>query len=187
MLLTKASDGIAGVLFLPYRATAAPGRDADHPVTEPVLRAVGGVGGLTRHRLLRPAPRHPERDILVAKEDPGQGIVWLAFLSLITGLLITFYLPRRRVWARIDPDGELRIVGRSERYVDFRREFGAVRRRRPARPAAGGRADRRAVVGCAISGPTSDPMARPTSHPGIDARSHQAEGRHHVGRARTRP
>ncbi len=52
--------------------------------------------------------------------------MWFAFLSLITGLLITFYLPRRRIWARLDANGELRIVGRSERYVDFRREFGRL-------------------------------------------------------------
>jgi cytochrome c biogenesis protein len=64
--------------------------------------------------------------LLIAKQDPGQGIVWLAFGSLMTGLLITFYLPRRRVWARLSPDGELRLVGRSERYVDFEREFGRL-------------------------------------------------------------
>src|SRR6266704_2090255 len=61
--------------------------------------------------------------ILIAKQDPGQGIVWLAFLSLLSGLLITFYLPRRRVWTRLSPDGELRICGRADRYVDFEREF----------------------------------------------------------------
>jgi cytochrome c biogenesis protein ResB len=65
--------------------------------------------------------------------------VWTAFGSLISGLLITFYLPRRRIWARIAPDGELRIVGRSDRYVDFEREFGRllddlVRRRRSRAP-----------------------------------------------------
>ena len=77
--------------------------------------------------------------VLIAKSDPGQGIVWTAFGSLILGLLITFYLPRRRVWARVGTDGELRIVGRSDRYVDFEREFGDLLddlvRSRPA-PAA---------------------------------------------------
>ena len=63
---------------------------------------------------------------LIAKQDPGQGIVWLAFLSLLSGLLITFYLPRRRVWTRLSPDGELRICGRADRYVDFEREFGRL-------------------------------------------------------------
>jgi cytochrome c biogenesis protein len=61
--------------------------------------------------------------VLIAKQDPGQGIVWFAFGCLILGLAITFYLPRRRIWARVSPDGELRIVGRADRYVDFEREF----------------------------------------------------------------
>jgi cytochrome c biogenesis protein len=61
--------------------------------------------------------------VLIAKQDPGQGIVWFAFGCLILGLAITFYLPRRRIWARVTPDGEMRIVGRADRYVDFEREF----------------------------------------------------------------
>jgi cytochrome c biogenesis protein len=127
MLLTKASDGTAGVLFLPYRAT---GLNADGtPITQslsPFFVPVGGVAGSPDTDFYVQLRDIQNATILVAKEDPGQGIVWLAFLSLITGLLITFYLPRRRVWARLDPSGELRIVGGSERYVDFRREFGRL-------------------------------------------------------------
>jgi hypothetical protein len=37
-----------------------------------------------------------------------------------------FYLPRRRVWARISPAGEVRLVGRFDRYVDFAGEFGRL-------------------------------------------------------------
>jgi cytochrome c biogenesis protein len=78
-----------------------------------------------------------EYTVLIAKRDPGQGIVWAAFLSLIAGITITFYRPRRRVWARIAPDGRLGIVFRADRYVDVEREFGAllddlVATRRPA-------------------------------------------------------
>ncbi len=80
--------------------------------------------------------------------------MWLSFLFLIVGIAITFYLPRRRVWARLAPDGELRLVARADRYVDLRREFGdaagdLVARRHRARlsaawprlpgPARGGR------------------------------------------------
>ncbi len=127
MLLTKASDGTAGVLFLPYRAT---GQNPDGtPITQsltPFFVPIGGVAGSPDTDFYVQLVDVQNATILVAKEDPGQGIVWLAFLSLITGLLITFYLPRRRIWARLDPNGELRIVGRSERYVDFRREFGQL-------------------------------------------------------------
>ena len=64
--------------------------------------------------------------LLIAKHDPGQGIVWLAFASLIAGITITFYLPRRRVWTRLTSDGRLGIVWRSDRYVDVEREFGRL-------------------------------------------------------------
>jgi hypothetical protein len=45
---------------------------------------------------------------------------------LITGITITFYLPRRRIWARIAPDGGLGLVWRSDRYVNVEREFGRL-------------------------------------------------------------
>jgi cytochrome c biogenesis protein len=67
-----------------------------------------------------------EYTLLIAKRDPGQPIVWAAFLSLIAGITITFYRPRRRVWARLAPDGRLGIVFRADRYVDVEREFGAL-------------------------------------------------------------
>jgi cytochrome c biogenesis protein len=78
-----------------------------------------------------------EYTLLIAKHDPGQGIVWAAFLCLIAGISITFYRPRRRVWARLTPDGRLGLVFRADRYVDVEREFGAlldelVAARRPA-------------------------------------------------------
>jgi hypothetical protein len=67
-----------------------------------------------------------EYTLLIAKRDPGQGVIWLAFGLLIAGLAITFYFPRRRVWARLSPAGELAIVARADRYVDVEREFGRL-------------------------------------------------------------
>ena len=67
-----------------------------------------------------------EYTLLIAKRDPGQGLVWIAFACLIAGITITFYLPRRRVWTRLAPDGRLGIVWRSDRYVDVEREFGRL-------------------------------------------------------------
>jgi cytochrome c biogenesis protein ResB len=64
--------------------------------------------------------------LLIAKHDPGQGLIWLAFLLLIAGITITFYLPRRRAWARLAPDGRLGLVWRSDRYVNVEREFGRL-------------------------------------------------------------
>lgn len=67
-----------------------------------------------------------EYTLLIAKRDPGQGIVWAAFLCLIAGITITFYRPRRRIWARLAPTGRLGLVFRADRYVDVEREFGAL-------------------------------------------------------------
>lgn len=82
---------------------------------------------------------------MVVKHDPGQPIIWLAYVCLILGLALTFYFPRRRVWARFEPDptpraeadrpvsasglqagGTLRLAMLADRYVDAGREFGAL-------------------------------------------------------------
>ena len=84
-------------------------------------------GGDARgHRLLRRAAGFSDYTLLIAKKDPGQGIVWVAFLSLIVGIVISFWLPRRRVWGRLDGDGRLSLVMRADRYVDAGREFGRL-------------------------------------------------------------
>ena len=59
---------------------------------------------------------------MVVKNDPGQGIIWTAFASLIAGLVLTFYFPRRRVWARIE-GGRVMLALTADRYVDTQREF----------------------------------------------------------------
>jgi cytochrome c biogenesis protein len=123
----RESDGSPKVEYLDQSAVAVAAGEADVPA------------GLDFSVGVR---RFSDYVLLIAKKDPGQGIVWTAFLLLITGLAITFYLPRRRIWARIARSGELRLVARSDRYVDLEREFGRLlddlvaRRRSPegARP-----------------------------------------------------
>ncbi len=127
MLLTQASDGTAAVAFIPYRAAGTlPDGTADLEPLRPFLVAVGGVGGSPDTDFFVELRGIDGATVLIAKQDPGQGLVWLAFATLIAGLAITFYLPRRRIWARLSSDGRLWIVGRSERYVDFDREFGRL-------------------------------------------------------------
>ena len=59
---------------------------------------------------------------LVIKNDPGQPVIWIAFGLLIAGLVLTFYFPRRRAWARVTDDRvELAFV--ADRYVDADGEF----------------------------------------------------------------
>jgi cytochrome c biogenesis protein len=62
---------------------------------------------------------------MVIKRDPGQWFIWIAYVSLIIGLALTFYFPRRRVWARIDGD-RLELAMAADRYVDVEREFGRL-------------------------------------------------------------
>jgi cytochrome c biogenesis protein len=141
MLLRTGSDGVDALFIQPYRAT---GTAADGTVqTEdffPLALAIGDRATSPDAGLVVSLGGIEGATVLIAKSDPGQGIVWTAFGSLILGLLITFYLPRRRVWARVGTDGELRIVGRSDRYVDFEREFGNLLddlvRSRPSRAAS---------------------------------------------------
>jgi cytochrome c biogenesis protein len=129
LLLQRSSDGTGVVLVLPYQVD---GVESDgSPKIEYLDASTVAVGageaqvpsGLDFSVGVR---QFSDYTLLIAKKDPGQGIVWTAFLLLIIGLAITFYLPRRRIWARLVPGGELRLVARSDRYVDLEREFGRL-------------------------------------------------------------
>jgi cytochrome c biogenesis protein len=127
LLLQRASDGTGILLVLPFRSV---GTNAD---------GTPNVVGLGPVALARGESATPEGTdfsvelrgfsdytLLIAKKDPGQGIVWVAFLSLIVGIVISFWLPRRRVWGRLDREGRLSLVMRADRYVDAGREFGRL-------------------------------------------------------------
>ena len=62
---------------------------------------------------------------MVIKQDPGQPVIWLAFGLLIAGLVLTFYFPRRRAWARISA-GRVELAFVADRYVDADGEFGKL-------------------------------------------------------------
>ena len=106
-----AGDGSPGeTVFLatvPVGAATDPAISVDHEI------AVAGVGSWTG---------------IVVKNDPGQPLIWMAFGLLITGLVLTFYFPRRRAWARIE-DGRVALAFMADRYVDRDREFGQLRER----------------------------------------------------------
>ena len=127
LLLSRDADGVGVLLVLPYRIV---GTDADGDPIPENYGAVTLLRGDTKVSdelgLSIELVDFGQYTLLIAKHDPGQGLVWLAFLALITGITITFYLPRRRVWARLATDGRLGIVWRSDRYVDVEREFGRL-------------------------------------------------------------
>ncbi len=127
LLLQRASDGAGVLLVVPFRAVGT------NPDGSPV------IGGLEPLALTRGETRTSEGTdfsvelrgfgeytLLIAKKDPGAAIVWTAFGLLLVGLLITFWMPRRRVWGRLDADGRLALVFLADRYVDVGREFGRL-------------------------------------------------------------
>jgi len=125
MLLQKASDGAGVLLVLPFQAQGT------NPDGTPKVVGLGPValergeaavpGGTDFSVELRAFSQYT---LLIAKKDPGAPVAWAAFGFLIVGLLITFWMPRRRVWGRLDADGRLNLVVRADRYVDVGREFG---------------------------------------------------------------
>ena len=127
LFLDKDEDGNGILTAVPYTVA---GTGADGQPVEDLYQAVDLRQGDTRVSqgldLSIGLVGFGQFTLLIAKADPGQGIVWIAFASLIAGIAITFYRPRRRVWTRIAPDGQLGIVWRSDRYVDVEREFGRL-------------------------------------------------------------
>ena len=139
LFLRRSADGLGVVAVIPFRILGvdADGKQQLQPLEELALtRGETAVSEGTDFSIQLRA--FSDFTLLIAKHDPGQGIVWTAFGFLIVGLMITFWMPRRRVWARLDPDGKLSLVWRSDRYVDVMREFGrllddlVVQRRTPA-------------------------------------------------------
>lgn len=127
LLLQRASDGVGVLLVLPFRAT---GTNADgSPIItglEPLALTRGESATSQGTDFSVELRDFGQYTLLIAKKDPGAAIVWGAFGLLIVGLLITFWMPRRRIWGRLDADGRLAMAVRADRYVDVGREFGRV-------------------------------------------------------------
>jgi cytochrome c biogenesis protein len=127
MLLTRDTVGVGTLIVVPYRLT--PGVDGAAPVVDRagvMPLQVGQPYTLDNIDFSVELRSFTDFTLLIAKRDPGQGLVWLAFGLLISGIVIGFYFPRRRVWTRLTRAGQLAIVGRADRYVDFDREFGSL-------------------------------------------------------------
>ena len=145
LLLRRRTDGTGVIVVAPYRVSGVESDGSpriEYLDLAPVAVGAGEAQVPTGLDFSVGVRRFSDYTLLIAKKDPGQGIVWTAFVLLIVGLGITFYLPRRRIWARLEPSGELRLVARSDRYVDLDREFGRLiddlvaRRSAGRRPAA---------------------------------------------------
>ncbi|HUQ43097.1 MAG TPA: cytochrome c biogenesis protein ResB [Candidatus Limnocylindria bacterium] len=127
LLLDRTDEGVGTLIVLPYSANGT-NPDGTPKLVEgfPVLVVRGETVPMEGLDLSVELRGFSDYTLLIAKRDPGAAIVWGAFVALLLGLAITFYLPRRRIWARLRPDGRLDLVGRSDRQVDFDREFGGL-------------------------------------------------------------
>ena len=127
LLLAKDEVGEGVLVVLPYRITGTNPDGTDQVQNfDPVQLRRGDTKVSDALGISVGLVDFGEYTLVIAKRDPGQGIVWGAFASLIAGITITFYRPRRRIWARLSRDGELGLVFRADRYVNVDREFGAL-------------------------------------------------------------
>jgi cytochrome c biogenesis protein len=127
LLLSRQADGTGVLLVLPYRVVGTDAAGDPIPQNFPPVTLTRGETKVSDELGISIAlADFGQYTLLIAKADPGQGLVWLAALCLLAGITITFYLPRRRVWARLAGDGRLGLVWRSDRYVDTEREFGRL-------------------------------------------------------------
>ncbi|HYL39776.1 MAG TPA: cytochrome c biogenesis protein ResB [Candidatus Binatus sp.] len=127
LLLSGDAGGGGTLVLLPYAVTGT-NPDGTPTVVDgfPVAVTKGETTAMAGLGLTVSLRAFTDYTLLVAKRDPGAPLVWLAFVALITGLVITFYLPRRRIWTRLGRDGRLDLVGRADRQADFDRELSAV-------------------------------------------------------------
>jgi cytochrome c biogenesis protein len=127
LLLSKDANGVGQLVVLPYAVTGTnPDGTAATVTGFPAALVKGETRSMEGLGVTVALKDFSDYTLLIAKRDPGQGIVWAAFAALIIGLAITFYLPRRRVWARFRADGGVDLVGRADRHVEFEREFGEL-------------------------------------------------------------
>jgi cytochrome c biogenesis protein len=118
LLLNRQTDGTGVVVVLPFKSDGTP--------LEPLALARGESATSEGTDFSVELRAFTDFTLLIAKKDPGQGLVWTAFGFLIVGIAITFWMPRRRVWAKLDPEGTLALAWRSDRYVDVIGEFGRL-------------------------------------------------------------
>jgi cytochrome c biogenesis protein len=56
------------------------------------------------------------------KRDRSDNLIWLATGLLLVGLGITFYVPRRRLWAKITPERTY-LAGMAGHLANLRKEI----------------------------------------------------------------
>jgi cytochrome c biogenesis protein len=62
------------------------------------------------------------------KRDAGAWFIWVATAMLLLGLALTFYVPRRRLWIKLDESGT-RVAALAEKSGGFEKDMRALARR----------------------------------------------------------
>ena len=124
LVLQKDSSGTGILLVLPFRGTLNADGTTSTTGLGPLALAQGEAAVPDGTDFSIAFTGVSQYTLLIAKKDPGAYIAWLAFLLLIVGLLITFWMPRRRIWSRLTAEGRLALTVKADRYVDVGREFG---------------------------------------------------------------
>ena len=124
LLLQRDSTGTGVLLVLPFRGSLNADGTTNTVGLGPLALTQGEAGVAEGTDFSVQFAGVSQYTLLIAKKDPGAYIAWAAFLFLIVGLLITFWMPRRRIWGRLDATGRLQLMVKADRYVDVGREFG---------------------------------------------------------------
>jgi cytochrome c biogenesis protein len=127
LLLSRNAAGVGTLVVLPYAVNGTNPDGTPRIVTGfPAAIQRGESTAMEGLGLTVSLRAFSDYTLLIAKRDPGAPLIWLAFAALIVGLAITFYLPRRRVWARLGVDGRVAVVGHADRHAEFERELGRI-------------------------------------------------------------
>jgi len=70
---------------------------------------------------------------LQVKKDNSDNLIWIATGLLLAGLFLSFWVPRRRVWAKIT-GVRTQLVGQSGQMANLRREFRSLAEKAGAQP-----------------------------------------------------
>ncbi|HEY7295090.1 MAG TPA: cytochrome c biogenesis protein ResB [Dehalococcoidia bacterium] len=62
---------------------------------------------------------------ITVRKDPGSTFIWVATALMMLGLGVTFYLPRRRLWAKITPERTY-LAGVADWMVNFSAEMRGI-------------------------------------------------------------
>jgi hypothetical protein len=109
------------VVQMPEGADGRPYLLLDGVDDEPVLLAAGAEATSDSGYSYRFIGRADGAGINV-KRDPGDTFIFIAVVLALVGLAMTFYVPRRRLWARISGN-RVQLAGIAERTTRFDREL----------------------------------------------------------------